>query len=140
MSYTKGLLELKEFFNEVIEYQNDTISLFRLTNKIDELVNNYVPKTGVELIADERKEQIEKHGRSVEQDVALNTKGQLSVAAGILLQKIIPVNLDLIPTGWNVFIWNRMLSKPYEERLIIAGALIAAEIDRINYPQPVTEI
>jgi hypothetical protein len=32
--------------------------------------------TGIELIAQERQEQIEKHGRSIEQDVALNGDGQ----------------------------------------------------------------
>lgn len=68
MSYTKGLLELKEFFNEVIEYENDTISLFRLKAKIDELINSYNPNTGVELIAIERQEQVEKHGRTIERD------------------------------------------------------------------------
>jgi hypothetical protein len=136
MNYKKGLSELISFYDEEKQYENDTISLFRLRGKVDELISNYIPKTGVDLIEQERQEQIEKHGRSVEQDVALNTKGQLSVAAGILCQKTIPANLDLIPTGWNVFIWNRMLSKPYKERLIIAGALIAAEIDRIdNLPE-----
>lgn len=89
-------------------------------------------KTGVELISEERQEQILKHKRSVEEDVRLNTKGQLSVAAGILSQKFIPDDMDLIPKEWNEIIWSKMLRKPYKERLIIAGALIAAEIDRIQ--------
>lgn len=37
--------------------------------------------TGAELIAQERKEQIEKHNRSVEDDVRFNVKGQLIDAA-----------------------------------------------------------
>jgi hypothetical protein len=91
-------------------------------------------KSGIELIAQERQEQVEKHGRTIDKDVRLNTNGQLSVAAGILSQMFIPDNMDLIPIGWDESIWNKMLCKPYKERLIIAGALIAAEIDRLNQP------
>ncbi len=38
----------------------------------------------------------------------------------------------LPPEGWNKELHNKMMNKPYKDRLIIAGALIAAEIDRIN--------
>ena len=41
-------------------------------------------KTGIELIAEERQEQIEKHGRSIERDVKENDNYQLSNAAGLL--------------------------------------------------------
>jgi hypothetical protein len=41
-------------------------------------------KTGIELIAEERREQIEKHGRTIELDVVLNTNQQLSDAAAML--------------------------------------------------------
>ena len=89
--------------------------------------------TGIELIAAERQEQIEKHNFDIVWDAAENTKGELSVGAGILSQKFIPVNLTLIPNGWDERLWRKMLNKPYKDRLIIAGALIAAEIDRLNY-------
>lgn len=92
-------------------------------------------KTGIELIAKEREEQTIKHRRTVDEDVRFNTKGQLSVAAGILSQKFIPDNMDLIPKEWDEIIWSKMLRKSYRERLIIAGALIAAEIDRLQYNQ-----
>ncbi len=90
--------------------------------------------TGIELIAQERKEQMYKHHRTIADDVKYNTKGQLSVGAGILAQKNIPEHIKdtLIPTGWDEKIWNKMLNKPYEQRLIIAGALIAAELDRLQ--------
>jgi len=39
------------------------------------------------------------------------------------------------PEGWNEERWNKMLNKSDERRLVIAGALIAAEIDRLNYTQ-----
>ena len=34
--------------------------------------------------------------------------------------------IAFIPDNWNVKIVTRMMEKPYKERLIIAGALIAA--------------
>ena len=89
-------------------------------------------KTGIELIAEERQEQIEKHGRSIERDVKENDNYQLSNAAGLLaLIDNNDVRL-LCPKGWNELHWKRMCDKSYEQRLIIAGALIAAEIDRIQ--------
>ena len=108
-------------------------------------------KTGIELIADERQEQIEKHGRSIEDDVLYNDgkyviegkdfeEPQLPNAAGLLLltdhEDILrPQLLEgyFIPYGWNKEIWLKMLNKPYKDRLIIAGALIAAELDRLQY-------
>jgi hypothetical protein len=90
-------------------------------------------KTGIELIAQERREQIEKHGRTIERDVKDNYNAQLPTAAMRLLQfdrYDIPA-----PFLWRESIWEKMNSKPYKDRLIIAGALIAAEIDRINYSE-----
>ncbi len=91
-------------------------------------------KNGIELIADERLEQMEKHGRTIEQDVALNGFSQLSEAASKLSFKDIDDihGIEDPPKGWDFDIWNKMINKPYKERLIIAGALIAAEIDRIQ--------
>lgn len=93
-------------------------------------------KTGVELIADERREQIEKHGRTIDSDVRINTyfPHPLTKAASSLSCE--PMT-DLIsvygkPETWDDAIWRHMCSKSYKERLIIAGALIAAEIDRIQ--------
>ena len=36
------------------------------------------------------------------------------------------------PIEWDWKVWDYMINKSYKERLIIAGALIAAEIDRIQ--------
>jgi hypothetical protein len=87
-------------------------------------------QTGIELIAQERKEQIEKHGRTIDNDAFYNNDGQLRQAAASLMGQR-QTNED--PDGWDTAIWVRMLKKPLKERLIIAGALIAAEIDRLNY-------
>jgi len=89
---------------------------------------------GLELIAKERQEQIEKHGRTVEQDKELNHQHQLSEAAAYLAWYFIE-EADCrheAPEGWNLEVWQKMHDKPYEERLVLAGALIAAELDRIN--------
>jgi len=103
-------------------------------------------KTGIELISEERKNQIENNKYSIENDVLVNDIWQLTDAANKLLDRprmcfdgfsmslgSIRLNNDKEhPFGWNVEQWNKMLSKQYKERLIIAGALIAAEIDRFQ--------
>lgn len=96
-------------------------------------------KKGIELIAQERKEQIEKHGRTIENDSKSNKYHQLSEAAAFLCNHPQHVNYDaddideFTPFNWDVDLFNKMKSKSYEQRLIIAGALIAAELDRLNY-------
>lgn len=97
-------------------------------------------KTGIELIAEERRQQIEKHGRTIDQDVKLNVNCQLSEAGSMLALNYPHICLELedvednhCPDGWDKAIWSKMVNKPYKERLIIAGALIAAELDRLNH-------
>lgn len=96
--------------------------------------------TGIELITLERVEQLEKHGRTVEQDKKLNNEYQLTDAASVLTLNV-PEGIqgayeqsqgDNPPIGWDSEPWIKLIKKPYKERLIIAGALIAAEIDRIS--------
>jgi hypothetical protein len=89
-------------------------------------------KTGVELIAEERREQIKKHRRTILNDVKTNNRRQLRVAAMRLLHPDCRFYLNTPPNGWDVKIWNKMVRKPIAQRLIIAGALIAAEWDRLN--------
>lgn len=91
-------------------------------------------KTGIELIAAERQEQIEKHCRTVERDVYENGSYQLAICASKLLAyPAETINCGIPPHGWNIDIFKKMREKPYKERLIIAGALIAAELDRLNH-------
>jgi len=94
-------------------------------------------RTGIELIAQERKEQIEKHGRRIERDVAQNGASQLVSAALHLLGRSSVFDFDeeedFVPNGWDKAIYDKMNQKTYEQRLVIAGALIAAEIDRIQH-------
>jgi len=89
--------------------------------------------SGIKLIEKERKEQIEKHGYSLENDKALNCHEQLSLVASILcLPDALGCGNIEVPFGWDKEVFNKMINKPYEERLVIAGALIAAEIDRLE--------
>lgn len=87
-------------------------------------------KTGIELIAKERKEQIEKHGHTIQQDVDHNDQRQLALAASALIEGGLTNSL-WCPSEWDDDTWQKMVNKSYKERLITAGALIAAEIDRL---------
>lgn len=93
--------------------------------------------TGIELIAKERQEHPDKHGRTIAADVKLNDKMQLSFAAAIMSCPTPETYGDYknnfaCPDGWNIAIWMRMINKSYKERLVIAGSLLAAEIDRLQ--------
>jgi hypothetical protein len=96
-----------------------------------------IPTPGSLAITKEREEQITKHGRTLEYDKEVNTEFQLTDAAAVLTAYV-PDEFEgayiqnLPPIGWSKETWVEMLKKPYKERLIIAGALIAAEIDRIS--------
>ena len=98
--------------------------------------------TGIDLIKAERQSQIGKHDRSTEHDIARNGNNQLSAAASLLcshdwgcMEEEDVIN-DHCPLNWDKAWWGRMVRKPYLERLVIAGALIAAEIDRLQYVEP----
>lgn len=84
-------------------------------------------KTGIELIAEERQEQIEKHGRTIFRDAVENRSGQLVNAAIVILNG----DRTYWPDTWKVSVCIHIEEKPEVERLAIAGALIAAEIDRL---------
>lgn len=91
-------------------------------------------KTGVDLIQQEREEQFTKHKRTIDTDVLQNNRGQLGTAASLLAQPTRPHQHEC-PLGWYPGLWQHMRIKPYFERLQIAGALIAAELDRQIYIQ-----
>lgn len=86
-------------------------------------------KTGVRRIADERLSQLN-NGKSVLRDMILNSAGQLADAAAALVVNSIAEHFS--PEGWEPKYWSALINKPYIERLTIAGALIAAQIDVIQ--------
>ena len=86
-------------------------------------------KSGIELITQERQEQIEKHGYTVAQDKKINKEFDLCNAA----IAVINGTVNRLPSHWApTSQMEHMCNKDYKERLIIAGALLAAEIDRIQ--------
>lgn len=100
-------------------------------------------KTGIEAITQERQEQLTKHNRTVEDDLKYNSSFPLALtyaAASLTLQ---PIGLALEfgkPNGWDETTWKKMCAKPYKERLAIAGALIAAEYDRVSLEERLMEM
>ncbi|HWY11329.1 MAG TPA: hypothetical protein VN026_08390, partial [Bacteroidia bacterium] len=68
------------------------------------------------------------HNRDVLSDVKENAQKQLMFGAMALLRS----NLHEMPETWDKGIVYKMIQKSYKERLIIAGALLCAEIDRLN--------
>jgi len=95
-------------------------------------------KTAIELITQERAEQLKKHGFTIQYDIKFNSKRKLAYAARSLILYFDLNNFSedkillLKPYHWDDYVWIKMCRKSYEERLIIAGALIAAEYDRIK--------
>lgn len=92
-------------------------------------------KTGVQLITEEREKQISKHGFTGEHHFnhpEWYEDEQLIKAAKHLTKKPF-ISSYFVPKNWDVEWFYNLTQRPYKERLIIAGALIAAEIDRISF-------
>ncbi len=88
-------------------------------------------KTGIELIAEERQHQIQK-GYDLAHDKEHNGR-ELSMVASTIIspdQESAPW-IGSFPADWEEDAAWKLVNKPYKERLIIAGALIAAELDRL---------
>jgi hypothetical protein len=87
-------------------------------------------KTGIELIAEERQRQITVEGWTPEHDDTL-VKGQLAHAATAYAN----VSQRGLVIDWRLWPWEYDLWKPSKDsirNLVKAGALIAAEIDRLQ--------
>lgn len=93
--------------------------------------------TGIELIAEERQRQIEKEGWTVEHDIFEHHYGQLAAAAAsyalteeerkkLWTDKEVPPIWPFEKEYWKPCPNNRI------KELVKAGALIAAEIDRLR--------
>ena len=90
-------------------------------------------KTGIELIATERQEQINKHGWTSEHDKS--HENEELVRAAIYALDPCMDHFKQLDLGWGSFV-SRIDNKDSRvDQLKVAGALIAAEIDRINNKQ-----
>lgn len=93
-------------------------------------------KTGIELITEERREQIEKHGWSLEHDQYYKN-GQLVEAAHFCLEQaqIKQGSKDTEqhewPSGWDQYFEDKIRSKSIIGQLTVAGAFYMAENDRL---------
>lgn len=85
-------------------------------------------KAGIELIYQERQEQIEKHGFSVKDDLSYSENELIKAA----LFCINPKQFEW-PFNWNEKFRDKIINKTEIERLSVAGAFIAAQIDRNYY-------
>ncbi len=90
-------------------------------------------KSGIEIIAEERQRQIESEGWTPEHD-SQHTKGQLAILAMLYCcpSKYRPL---IAPSAWfKTMNWDFKWWKPTDriKELAKAGALIAAEIDRLQ--------
>lgn len=98
-------------------------------------------KTGIELISDERKEQIEKHGFSVTKDAEFYEDYELIQAALFCIDLTTETGYGLKtgimwPEDWGKKFKKKIMAKDKIGQLKVAGALIAAEIDRLQTQQP----
>jgi hypothetical protein len=93
-------------------------------------------KTGVELIAEERQEQIEKHGWDFEHDKNHDDGSLVDAAIAIAFNdENIEARFEAPSWAWGIRNHKRHSKrKGIEkiERLKVAGALLAAEIDRLQ--------
>lgn len=96
-------------------------------------------KTGIQLITEERSRQITKEGWTSDHDDT-HTGGEMAIAAACYaLEDVvdfkIPINLQCSQkiTHW-LWTWSSCWWKPKDRicNLVRAGALIAAEIDRLQ--------
>lgn len=83
-------------------------------------------KTGIELIAKERQEQIEKHGFEAKDDAKYTNKELVKAAKFMLTQ------FPLDYPDWDRWLMEKSKSMSRIKQLTVAGALIAAEIDRLQ--------
>jgi len=84
--------------------------------------------TGIELIAQERSEQINLHGITIQMDVENYTEDELRYAAVFCLT----LDSNWWPKTWDYETMFCIEKKTMIERNAIAGALLAANIDRIK--------
>jgi len=89
-------------------------------------------KTGAELIADERRRQIEDEGYTAEHDDKVDQPGELAAAACYYAARPEDTRaIQMYPPNW-AGQHAKKKSKSRLRQLVVAGALIAAEIDRMQ--------
>jgi len=89
------------------------------------------PKTGAELIAEERQRQCAEEGWTPEHD-AQHEEGEL-IRAALCYADCAPLTKYVGPHTWPwAPLFDKRVQHSKKRRLVIAGALIAAELDRLQ--------
>lgn len=136
LSNMKKVQDIQSTVLDYAEKKYPIIEVFRNDDRYLCMVLKPEVKTGIQLIAKERQEQFEKHGISIGLDIIHNSsfeKPLTKAASALTIEHGNGLAMETMkPSNWDAGIWYKMMSKPYKERLIIAGALIAAEIDRLT--------
>jgi hypothetical protein len=137
-------VDIKEYFDEKGKVSGRCLSQFKASDYDEKALHDgasltAAPKTkytyyGASAIQKERERQLTTR-KTIEGDIMYNDRLQLSEAAALVSKPAIAALYEEdpeshIPEGWDVERWVKMINKPFRERLVIAGALIAAEIDR----------
>ncbi len=89
-------------------------------------------KTGIELIAEERERQIKEEGWTPEHDAKYNYHELARAAACYATPGYLRVKINGQPCGWPFSKdWWKPSPQDRKRELVKAGALIAAELDRL---------
>lgn len=89
-------------------------------------------KSGIDKISEERLRHIKESGYGVVEDLRKYKNFELAHIASILTINNAEIKFIRKPPYMDHIDWDKLLAKSYEERLITAGALIAAQIDLIT--------
>lgn len=127
MNRTQEIQELGKMLTATTE--KDKQRLFEIHRKLTKIMLNG-SVVGISKIAQERIEQVMKHGYTAQKDLENNADGQLASAAAFCL------TTDPLywPSNWDLEYRDKLVQKSSLQRTIIAGALLAAEIDVRNHP------
>lgn len=83
--------------------------------------------TGDELISQERTDQVFKHNYPILYDISHNGNNELIMMAEALINH----KYSMSPDNWDRGKVDKMMAKTLIQRYVLAGSLIAAEIDRL---------
>lgn len=89
-------------------------------------------KDGSTMIAEQRQKQIAK-GHTPQVDYEDNPNQELIFAAASILEDPLEWRIMKRPCNWDRDEWEEMCRKDTDQRLAIAGAFLAAEIDIRNF-------
>jgi len=128
---------IKELVGRTERLKLKSVKHNKLKTIIEEMENEGKSLSGVELISKERNEMVTKHHNTIEADVKFNSVSDSNFPYIMPLVRgalgLLDKSYERSPDHWNPATVDHMKEKKYKDKLITAGALIAAEIDRLIY-------